>query len=680
MSASGKTVYRVRQVVAHDVAIISEVKDGEAHSGKIKETRDSRIALGGTDSFWAVAGEKKEQKLVVQDALVPVLATSLSPVSSRIRASAVFELPKIVNDHAAPGKFDAVSFASATKLTVGYSPQDGAREDVLAALLHGTLSIPLEHAVSAIEIRPNLWLKSGFYHLPSGKYGLDQPSLRSVKTVKLDQRAEMLRLAHGLVVFTSQPKWSEPECSDLRPEEEILQAAERWLSRIQTATDLKGLAGTATPAELLRMLAESAVSDEEKADLAAVAAILSKRSELFDVLPEILGRQPAFKEMIAGFEKTEKARLHKELEDRLKTDTAAETAKLAGLRGEIADAEARLAAFSHREVLLKSETEKHDDLIRRRIEDAADAVKGEAVRETARIREDFGRLQEEFAQMKSVAPSATVADVVEPPQQADVPPPAVASLPIATVEQRQKTVSDLSGTTGLTASEVGAVIATFTEALPVIVGPGAATAAVDIASAISGEETAVVFCDPTKISLSDIIRDEHSGLQAAIEKARSHPEGLVAAALCGITAGPCEYWLPQLLEMRRIGRFPRNLALIASAGTDGIRVSIPNSALRHLFPLVIKKTTRPRSAKFEGFWPMVGGPEPERHREAIDCLLERGLEGAALQSAARALARTPSWTKVADLADIFVGQAKWLAVTAGDGDHEYNKYFKNIEG
>ena len=64
MSVSGKTVYRVRQLIAHDVALIAEVRSGDAYGGKVKETCDSRMVLGGTDSFWLIGGEKREQKLV----------------------------------------------------------------------------------------------------------------------------------------------------------------------------------------------------------------------------------------------------------------------------------------------------------------------------------------------------------------------------------------------------------------------------------------------------------------------------------------------------------------------------------------------------------------------------------------------------------------------------------------
>lgn len=682
MSLSGKTVYRVRQLVAHDVAIIAEVKDGEAHRGKLRETRDSRITLGGTDSFWLVGGEKKEQKLVVQkdDASVPAFASAISTVASRIRASSVFELPKIVNDNAGPGKFDAVSFTTVTRLTVGYSPQGGS-EELLPALSLGTLHIPLEAPVSAIEVRPGHWLTSGFEALPAGRYGLRHQSLRSVATASLENRPDMIRLANGLVVFVSPPKWSEPKSTDLRSEEEIHQSVERWLSRSKAALSLPGDAGSLQPAELLRLLADRAISEEEKADLASIAGRLSKRGELADILPEILGRDPTFRERLAGFEESEKARLRAELEEQLRRETELESARLAALRIEVADAETKLASFSHREALLRSETEKHEEMLRSRIASAAEGIRNESCRETAAIRDEVARLRDDMAYIATavpaaaepVAPAPVAAALTEKPIPA-APPPRFAS-----DEQRQKTLNELAVATGLTHSEVAAIVATATDVVPVLLGPDSAAAAVDIATAFAGDDAAIVFCDPTKISLTDLLNDEHSGLREAIEKAKERPEALFAAAICSITSGPCEYWLPQIIAMRRVGRLPRNLALIASAGVDGLRVPIPDSTLRHLFPLKPSKAPRPGSAKFEGLWPMTN-LDQERVREAVEVLAGRELEVSAMQAVARALARTPSWMQLSDAVLVFLRQAKWLAAIASGHEHEYDEYFIDIEG
>lgn len=683
MSVSGKTVYRVKQVLAHDVAIIVEVKNGEAQSGKLKETRDSRIALRGVGSFWLVTGEK-EQKLVVQkdEVSVPAFAGGISTMASRIRGS-VFELPKLGNDISGPGKLEAVAFATATKLEVGYSPHDGNFEEMVSALSEGSLQVPLDASVSAIEVQSGHWLTSGFEaHHSSGRYRLGQHSLRSVATSTLKNSPETMKLGNGLVVFVSPPKWSEPTDTDLRSEEEIHKTVERWLSRSKEALSLPGAAGSMEPAELLRLLAARAISDEEKGDLASIAARLSKRSELADILPEILGRDPAFLSRLAGFEQTEKARLRSELDERIRRETEVESAKLAALRLEVSDAETKLATFSHREALIRAETEKHEETLRSLLASAAAEIRSESSRETAAIRDEVTRLRDDMNQIATAAPASAepVAPVPVVAEQADeAVPEAPRLLPLASEEERKEILYELAVATGLTLADVAAVVATFTDVVPVLLGPDSAAGAVDIATALAGDDAAIVFCDPTKISLADLLNDDHSGLRTTIEKARARPAVLFAAALCSITSGPCEYWLPQMIEMRRVGRLPRNLALVASAGADGLRVPVPDSTLRHLFPLKPSKTPRSGSAKFQGFWP-VTNLDQERVRQAVAILVDREVKSSAMQTVARALARTPSWIKGSDAIDVFLRQVDWLAATAAGNEHEYDEYFINMEG
>lgn len=679
MSVSGKTVYRVKQVLAHDVAIIVEVKNGDPQNGKLKETRDSRIALGGTGSFWLITGEK-EQKLVVQkdDHSVPAFAGGISTMASRIRGS-VFELPKIGHDNAAPGKRDAVSFATATRLNVGYSPQEGDFGGLVSALLEGGLHVPLDASVSVIEVQSDHWLTSGFESLPSGRYKLRQQSLRSVTTSVLKSSPETMKLGNGLVVFVSPPKWSDPKETDLRSEEEIHQSVEHWLSRSKEVLSLPGGAHSLEPAELLRVLAVRAISEEEKADLASIAGSLSKRSELADILPEILGRDPAFRGKLAAFEESERTRLRTELAERIRKETEGESARLAALRIEVADAETKLATFSHREALLRNETEKHEEALRSRIANAADGIRSDSSRETAAIRDEVARLRDDMIQIAAAVPAAAEPVVPAPVVAEQSEDTIAAATALASDDQRQKTFNELAVATGLTFSEMAAVVAAATDVVPVVLGPDSAAAAVDIATALAGDDAAIVFCDPTKISLTDLLNDEHSGLRKTIDKAKERPEALFAAAICSITSGPCEYWLPQLIAMRRVGRLPRNLALIASAGADGLRVPIPDSTLRYLFPLKPAKTPRPGSAKFAGLWPMTN-LDQERVREAVDVLADRDLEGIAMQAVARALARTPSWTKLSDAVSVFLEQAKWLAAMATEHEHEYDEYFINIEG
>jgi hypothetical protein len=676
--AAGKTIYRVRHIVAADVAVISEVKEGE-FNGKIRETRDPRIILGGVDSFWAVGTEKAEPKIRMQSetSIVPgLMPASTAPISSRIRGSSSFDLTKILNDDMAPGQFDAVSFSSVTRLSVGFSPKE-TDSQLLASLIDGSLHVPLGSFISAIEILPGKWLTSGFDHTASGRYLLRSKSLRAVKTVSLTNRPEMLRVARDVVVFTTEPKWSDAIETDLRPQEEIIRAAEMWLERSKTAIRLNEIADPLKPVDFLNMLIDSTVSEEERADLASVSEILSERTELLDILPNLVGRGPEFRERMAAFEEAEKARVRSEIEQRLLSELETEAAKLAKLQSDIADAETKLALISHREALLRTETEKHDAVIRQRIADAAEAIKNEVIHKAARVLEDVEKLRDEIVQIAS--PPATAAPYPEPPVPETQTDAIDTPFELASDEQRKQTILELSAATSLPVQEVATIITLATEAIPVLIGAEASTAAVDIVTALSGERASVVFCDPTKVSLSDLLADEQSGLKSSIETARAHPEALIGVAFCGVTNGPCEYWLPQMMEMRRSGRLPRNLSFVASVATDGNRVSVPPSVLRHLLPMTVNGNGRPGQATFKAYWPVPDGPRADRLRAVLEDFIEV-FEGSSLQPIARSAARVPDWIKIGDLRAIFLRQTKWLAAVASGEDHDFNKYFKNIEG
>lgn len=676
MSLSGKTVYRVRQVVANEFAVIVEVKAGEATDGKIRETRDQRVILGGTGSFWLVGGEKKEQKLAIQkeDASAPEIASGISPMATRIRMGSIFD-PPTMSGETVRGKFDTVSFSSATKLSTGYSPGDQDTGKLLAALAQGELVIPFETTVSAIEVRPGQWLTSGFEVLSSGRYGLTQPSLRAIAVSTLENRPEIIRLPQGLAVFLNQPKWSEPTETDLRSEEQIFQSVEQWLTRSKAALSLPGSSDMLAPADILRLLTDRAVTEDEKADLLTLAQYLSKRSELIDILPAILARDPAYLKRVAEFENLEKARLRANLEVELRKEAETERSRLAGVRSQIADAEARLAMYSHREILLKNETTVHEETLRAKIESTAKDLGIDFRREAALIRDEVARIREELAQITTTPPVASATAEVS---QAKTPLINL-DVPHASEEQRQNTLRDLAAATGLSIPQAAAVVASAIDVMPVLIGANASSAVIDIAMTLGGNDTAIVFCDPTKVSFGDFLNDDQSGLRTTIERARERPELLAWTALCNITSCPCEYWLPQIVELRRKGRLPKNLAFVGSAGVDGNRVSIPASALQYLFPILPANKGRREPIKFNGFWPVLAAPSSERFQEAVDILVQRGMEGATLQNAARTLSRIPAWLSLADIADILLRQAQWLAASAAGEDHEYKKYFQEIE-
>lgn len=673
MAAAGKTVIRVTKVLGADAAIICEVRDGDARGGRVRETKDPRIILGGVDSFWLVTGEKKENRLLVnrEESLIP----SVSPLNTTYHASSRFNFPMNF-DFGNSGSFAAVSFATAARLPIAYSPTDISHEELVVRLQKGVLSVPSEKGVDAIEVRSGLWLTQ-FDRRPSG-YGLTPSTIvRSVPVVTLKNRPETIRLSSGLVIYVTPPRWSPEKEVDLRPEHETLQAAEYWLAR--ATTSIVQSSSNDRLIDLLRRYVASTINTEEMADLSAVIGILSKRRAIIELLPQMMAGEPDFQERIREFERTERDRLRAVLQSRIDEEMQSESARLSGIRADLADAETRLALVTHRESLIRIEAEKHDESIRTKIAEAAKNVVGEASRETHQLREEVTRLRDLIAHPPISTVHAAKTDLLpEKKQQEDAP----GKFAIATEEVRRSITLGLASAVAMPVADVATIIMRSTEDFPVLIGNKASRAAADISAAIGGEDSAIAFCDPSRISWQDLLRDETSGLAAAVAKARTHPEVIVAVALCGITNGPCEYWVPQFIESRRLGKLPRNLAVIASAGVDGMRVSVPDSVLEYFVPVLVPASARPVRNLFAGAWGADLEVDKEKLAEAIDLLSKSdSFEKAALVRAAKTLSRTPAGIDMSEVAAALARQEEWRLSLLGEGQqHAFKTYFKNIEG
>lgn len=664
------------RTLGRDVAVICEVRDGDTNGGRIRETKDPKIVLGGVGSFWLAVGEKKEQKLVIEREVAPLRSVSL--LTAPLRASSLFNLPASF-DLTNPGRYDAVSFVSVKRLPVGYSPRDISYEELVARLREGKLSIPSEKDVDAIEVRPGSWLTTQFERSALGFYGLSpNTAARAVLVAMLENRPEIIRLSSGLVVYVTQPRWAPSEEVDLRPEHEILEAAKYWLARATLATDVQSDPDSSLVGLLQQHMA-STVDAEEKADLSAVIKLLGSRQPLIALMSQMMACEPAFQEKLGEFEQSEKERLRAALQSRLDEEVQSELARLSDIRAELADAETKLALATHREALLRSEAEKHDGSIRARIAEAARNLTGEVIRDGQQLREEVDRLRDMISQMTIPAVQAAQIDPLPKGRHEEDAPVQVV---IATDEARKNIITGLSSATAMSIADVTSIILRATDDIPVLIGSKSSAAAADIAAAIGGDESAIAFCDPSRISWQDLLRDETSGLAAAVTKARTHPEVLVPVALCGITNGPCEYWVPQFIESRRLGKLPRNLAVIASAGIDGMRVSVPDSVLGYFAPVMVPASSRPARNLFAGAWKTDLEVNREKLAEALDLLSKSDSLGkAVLQRAARILSRTPAAIDMGEVAAALLRHEEWLSSLSGEGQqHEFNTYFKNIGG
>lgn len=681
MSGSGKTVFQVVKVLNHSSALVAEVRGGGSQTGRVRETREPRMVLDGVGSLWLVTGEKDEPKHVLEDLeeLPDFTVPMVSPLSLTIRASSEFELPANVEAFNLPGHFKTTTFATVTRILAAYSARGIDFEEVVRRLREGRLEIPLREII-AIEVAKGEWLTSHFVRLPSGSYGLSpgaDPRALPVKTI--ENRPDSMRLASDLLVFLSEPRWSFSTEKDVRPEQEVLESAERWLGRFKLAAD--EAPGGANAVDLLRHHVATTVNDDEKADIAAAARLLAGRESILDIMPQILAKDPAFQKRVQEFELQEQERLKEGLRSKVEAEIEAEKARLGELRAEIAEADARLAVAGQRELLLRKEAEKHDEVLKARIAEAAKQLQGAAMEQADHLRRELDELRDLVLQMPSHPPTVVVSapEEIPEPQRPDDNGEGVG--PKADEDARKNILAGLASATGISQADLMALVLKSTDEVPLLVGERASGVAADIVAAIGGEDSAVAFCDPSRISWQDLMHDETSGLAAAVAKAKANPDILVPIAICGITNGPCEYWLPQFVESRRIGRLPRNLAIVASAGVDGSRVSIPDSVLRILMPVEVPDGAKPVRRLFVGSWPAEFDANRANLADAIDVLTQsEAFSNGSLQRAAKTLSRTPRGMAMAEVAQPLVRQAQWLASISGGEQYEFKNHIKNIEG
>lgn len=688
MARADKKIIRVLQILGLDVAVVAEVgDDNDGLTGKTFETKNGKIALGGVDSFWIVTGEKKSQLSARSDTLqMPAFTTAASSLVGR---TTVPDFGRGLPGLGRSGKPNAASFATATRLQVAYSPRDLTHAELVDRLREGQLNVHSNGGVDAIEVRPNAWITaSGFNRRSNGLYQFSSNvPIRAVPSVAIEGKPDCIHMASGLMVFRIPPQWSPATETDLRPDEEILHSAEEWLARATAAASEAEESEVGSLARLLKARIAGSIGTDEREDLEAALRVLSGRESLLELIPQLLSRDANWKESLREFERAERERVSDEVRRSLESESEEQGKRLEELRAQVIDAEAKLASAAHREVLLRNESDKHEARLQEKIAEAARTVESSYSGHSKALRNELERLRADVAELTQMATKQTVPETIplaEPVAPPPVPVPAVETPPVANEEARLQILRELANDGGLSVAEAVAVLLVSTEGVPVLLGEKAAGLAARFADAIGGYDAAVVYCDPTRISLSDLLRgDELSGFAKAIETARARPDALIPVALCGITNGPCEYWLPQLIEMRRLGRVPRNTAFIASAGTDGMRVSVPKTVLRQLSPIKMADGVKsPGGTKFAGQWPFDGKGNGGRLQEALDLLTSKDVEPDFLVSVAKMLSKMPpmSGLKMADVAAVLLRQGKWneeLETTAEDGNL---RFFTNIGG
>ncbi|TCQ09610.1 hypothetical protein C8J34_1024 [Rhizobium sp. PP-F2F-G36] len=694
-SALKSEYYRVKQVYAYDTAVVVEVREGDnLDLGGSKVIRNTKLCLGGVDSYWHITGMKSEGRHSARgdkSSGISVGGATMA-INAMIRGNKESVLPAELHGLPVNSKLDAVSYSvtTANRLMVGFSPDDGDFDEVVALLQAGKLSIQTSGTVDAIEVRKNVWMTGGFRRQQDGTFGLAPlVSIRSAPVSKPEGRLESIRLSSGLVVFQRKPSWSPSYELDLRSKNEIMSSAEAWLSRLDQADSAEARTARADLARKFESYVSATVDDEEQVDLQAALKHLSGRRELAEIVPRMLLLDPEWAGVLETFRSEEHERLRSEIRDSIADEATALEEQLSDLRAKVRVAEEDLRMASHREVILRNESERLDSVISGRIAEAAKQLGSEKSDAAAALRDEVQTLREELARLEqtiAVAPQLqsapqTVETAPEEPIETEAFKKATA---ISSTAEFLKSLAALASTVDVGPGQMMAAMLVSMEDVMVLAGPGSARAAAEFASLIGGDDAAIVFCDPTHVSLQDIMDDEAGGFAKAVSFARENPDIVVPVALCGITASPCEYWLPRIVEMRRLGRLPRNLSIIASAGDDGLRIPVPDSVLRYLAPFkVAPRFSTAASAPFNGFVKLLTDGGADRKAEAVDVLTSTAdISPDFIKKGVRLLSRVPSsdLIKLSDVAAALSGHDAWLQTVGTASDNEFTRFFKNMEG
>ncbi|MGV0876455.1 hypothetical protein V6767_04850 [Martelella sp. FLE1502] len=642
--------------------------------------------LAGVDSYWMVLNEKLEPKAgkkrgASRPPVMPAAETAVGILQKARQSGGGMDLSGL--NGSAP---ETISFSQCAQLSVGYSLYtSGTAEAVSRFLRDRSVSLPSRAMVDAIEIRENVWLKSWLRKGEAGTCRLDRSvDVRSAETFSIPDPSTAVVLPSGLVLFQPGMQWEGPFRTDLRSDDEVLRSVEKWADRLQ-ATLGEDHPSVENLGALIRQVERRTASNDDLRDLEAVAGILAARPAIREIAPKLLSETPEWKAVSDEMRAAELERMKAEVEAKAGEETSRLEEELARKRAELADMELRIAQAAHRESVLKAESEAIHKDIEGMIERAARTVAVGDAENASLLADDISSLRREVdAVRQRLSEEPARAAAVE--MSAEPQPTDAQQTKLASGVERAEQVEKLAGAIGVSKERLSLFMAWGRSSLlPVFVGEGSARRVIDVARAVGGGEVHAVFCDPTKISMDDIKRSGNGeGLSHALEMARRFPDRIVPIAFCNINRGPCEFWLPELMELRRVGHIPSNMVCFASASTDGMLVSVPRSVLGYLVPFKTEGVPVGSSSDLaRDAWPADIAVDVERQREALPLLTTTGVDPSKRPDLFRLAAETISAEigkpgfKVRDLVSASKEQFEWLTAIASGGDHDLIKELQN---
>lgn len=621
MSRSPNTVsiVRVREVLGRDTVIVAEVADSLAGGGRSDRFgRSLQMAQGGVDTFWRIRAEAEAREGKACNALGASRWPGLRADNGQALIegkSVAFPLSVTTNvfkpaSHARsalePYCSDILDIKDAVRLLTGYRPPSSVEAAPVDSLIVGTLESPLRRAVDAIELAPGEWIRASDYALRSGCYRVNPDIAKSAFPVwSIASGSRPIDVGNGIVIFSGDNVFEREYSRDYRSEDEVYSSAGQWLERIAKACDedTGGRAQFIKLSEIIQSIYLSTCDEKEIKDLSATFSKLERRAELVEMLPKILERAPSWSERIEELATARIGLIVEKFEADFAVEVEEKRRAASELDDEIFERRNALAVIGERERAYRDVIATLDQVVSTRVDAELRAMRLDTL---AATKTELLELKENLQELSRGRDRG-----VEPENKR-----IEGILPFADRTARLDQLRNLGRVSSTSVEKVTlAVSLASCGILPVFVGPGADRISIEIGKCISGDNFAAMFCDPTIVSVRDVVSDGVNSISRAVAVARSKPDTTVAAVLCGINKAPCEFWLPGILNGWRTTLLPENLIFFASASADGIRVPLPQSLLPSIVPFEIPGASG-RMPLAEGLpWPLIQPTPADSYKE-----------------------------------------------------------------
>ncbi|WP_416355900.1 hypothetical protein ACLNGM_17470 [Aureimonas phyllosphaerae] len=492
---------------------------------------------------------------------------------------------------------------SLTKLVAALLPNQTS-EDSTTILRSDGVPAPGGVELDFIGIGRNRFVRRESLSLRDGRFIAPDRQLSRFPTYALSGRHQDIVLSGSTIrIFLDGPV-REEHPADIRTAREKDEALRDLLDRGASSEHLKPADREvlSRAAELVKLLASGSL-DADEIDVARATLIgITDRTPIIEAIPALLREDPVYAEEL----RTSAERATEEALDKIEKDFAAPRKEaesqlaaaretLESLKREAALASERLRAFNESAASAKAgfKNDLEEAVIQFLGEGAIDLSDRVSALESKHEAAE-GRVQEPRIEVDDLLADDRLIQRIVSVVRSQDSTGIIGSTPLRPrAENASARSSSLRGWAQKAevsfASLAAALGVAMSGRVPMLYGPHADQAAEAVCKAIvGGDGFASIHCDPTMISLADLIgrQDEFfAPFKDAIKTARETPDLLIPVLLHNINYAPCQFWLSAIAKRRGATPIPRNMIVLATIAVDDLRVGVPQGHWMHLVPL-----------------------------------------------------------------------------------------------